>query len=123
MKKQNKKMYYYRDQLQRQLKKTELQDLLESNGQEICPGVDSVGIEENIKKLNLFQYFIDFKSINMNAHTNIIILHLDARSFRRYHDLWSIRTLSRMSKWATSLSEWNWVSVHRKHLGMDKMSI
>ena len=51
-------MYYYRDQLQRQLKKTELQDLLESNGQEICPGVDSVGIEENIENLNLFQYFI-----------------------------------------------------------------
>ena len=45
MKKQNKKMYYYRDQLQRQLKKTELQDLLESNGQEVCPGVDSVSIE------------------------------------------------------------------------------
>ena len=45
MKKQNKKMYYYRDQLQRQLKKTELQDLLESNGQEVCPGVDSVRIE------------------------------------------------------------------------------
>ena len=43
MKKQNKKMFYYRDQLERQLKKTELQDLLESNGQEICPGVDSVG--------------------------------------------------------------------------------
>ena len=42
MKKQNKKMFYYRDQLERQLKKTELQDLLESNGQEICPGVDSV---------------------------------------------------------------------------------
>merc|ERR1712223_394433 len=42
MKKQNKKMFYYRDQLERQLKKTELQDLLESNGQEICPGVDSM---------------------------------------------------------------------------------
>ena len=42
MKKQNKKMFYYRDQLQRQLKKNELQDLLESNCQEVCSGVDSV---------------------------------------------------------------------------------
>lgn len=42
MKKQNKKMFYYRDQLQRQLKKNELQDLLESNGQEVCSGVDSM---------------------------------------------------------------------------------
>ena len=43
MKKQNKKMFYYRDQLERQLKKTELQDLLESNGQDMWPGVESVG--------------------------------------------------------------------------------
>ena len=50
MKKQNKKMYYYRDQLQRQLKKNELQDLLESNGQEVCPGVDSVCVA--VKKLS-----------------------------------------------------------------------
>ena len=42
MKKQNKKMFYYRDQLERQLKKNELQDLLESNGQEVCTGVDSM---------------------------------------------------------------------------------
>ena len=54
MKKQNKKMFYYRDQLERQLKKTELQDLLESNGQEICPGVDSVGHHSGFLKYVIY---------------------------------------------------------------------
>ena len=53
MRKQNKKMYYYRDQLERQLKKNELQDLLESNGQEVCSGIDSVSTLNKI--LNLIQ--------------------------------------------------------------------
>ena len=42
IKRQNKKIFYYRDQLERALKKNELQDILESNGQEVPTGVDSV---------------------------------------------------------------------------------
>ena len=42
IKRQSKKIFYYRDQLERALKKAELQDLLESNGQEVSSGVDSV---------------------------------------------------------------------------------
>ena len=38
MKKQNKKMFYYRDLLKKHLKKTELQSLLEHNKQEIPTG-------------------------------------------------------------------------------------
>ena len=38
MKKQNKKMYYYRDLMQKQLKKKELEALLEHNKQEIPIG-------------------------------------------------------------------------------------
>ena len=40
MKKQNKKMFYYRDLLQKSLSKNELQDLLEANGQAPAVGVD-----------------------------------------------------------------------------------
>ena len=38
MKKQNKKMFYYRDLLQKHLKKKELEELLEYNKQEIPVG-------------------------------------------------------------------------------------
>ncbi len=38
MKKQNKKMFYYRDLLQKHLKKKELENLLEYNNQEIPVG-------------------------------------------------------------------------------------
>ena len=38
MKKQNKKMFYYRDLLQKNLKKKELENLLEFNNQEIPVG-------------------------------------------------------------------------------------
>ena len=42
IKRQNKKIFYYRDQLERALKKNELQDILESNGQEVPTGIDLV---------------------------------------------------------------------------------
>ena len=40
IKKQMKKIYYYRDLLERNLKKPEMQDLLESNGQDVPSGVE-----------------------------------------------------------------------------------
>lgn len=42
MKKQNKIMFDYRDQLKNQLKKKELQELLEYNGQEVPVGPEKV---------------------------------------------------------------------------------
>ena len=39
-----KKLYYYRDMLERNLNKNELQELLEHNGQEIPSGNDRVGL-------------------------------------------------------------------------------
>ena len=39
IKKQMKKIFYYRDLLERNLKKNELQDLLEANSQEVPTGI------------------------------------------------------------------------------------
>ena len=51
IKKQNKKIFHYRDNLERSLKKNELQELLEYNKQEIPTGND---------KVNVIQIFISY---------------------------------------------------------------
>ena len=55
MKKQNKKIFYYRDLLEKHLKKKELELLLDHNNQEIPPGqVSAQKITVSLLSINIF---------------------------------------------------------------------
>ena len=63
IKKQMKKIYYYRDLLERNLKKNELQDLLEYNDQEVPEVFKKIHFFQNSRfsKIHFFSKFTFFK--------------------------------------------------------------